>query len=69
MKYKYPDIKLVSYDCKNEKSFMESERQKWEDIYSRRKKQQVHLHCVDEIVDFKQNILLEKPPTLREIRQ
>ena len=35
LKEKYPNIKRVVYTCKGETCVLESERQKWEEIYAR----------------------------------
>ena len=53
LKTKYTDIKLVAYNCRSEASFLESEREKWEEIYSHKEKRPVHLLCVDEVFDHK----------------
>ena len=53
LKAKYNDIKLVAYDCRSEASFLESEREKWEEIYSHKEKRPVHLLCVDDVFDHK----------------
>ncbi len=43
LKEKYSDIKRISYTCKNETCILEFERKKWEEIYSRIKKQNIEL--------------------------
>lgn len=34
LKNKYPEIKRIGYTCKSESVILESEREKWEKIYS-----------------------------------
>lgn len=53
LKAKYIYIKIYAYNCKSEMSFLESERKKWEEIFSKREKQPVDLLCVDERIEFK----------------
>lgn len=49
----YKDIKRISYSCRNETCILESERQKWENIYSNLKKTKVDIVCFDEEVHHK----------------
>ncbi len=53
LKEKYPDIKRVAYTCRSETCTLESERQKWEEIYSRLRKREVHLLGVEEEFEHK----------------
>ena len=53
LKDKYPYIKRVVYTCKSEGCTLESERQKWEQIYSNLYKEKVNLLCVDEEFEHK----------------
>ena len=53
LKEKYPDIKRVAYTCRCETCTLESERQKWEEIYSRLRKREVHLLGVEEEFEHK----------------
>ena len=53
LKDKYPYIKLVVYTCKSEGCTLESERQKWEQIYFNLYKEKVNLLCVDEEFEHK----------------
>ena len=53
LKEKYPHIKRVSYPCRNETCILESERKKWEEIYSHFEKCEVKLLGVEEEVEFK----------------
>ena len=53
LKDKYPYIKRVAYTCKSEGCTLESERQKWQEIYFNLYKEKVDLLCVDEEFDHK----------------
>lgn len=53
LKEKYKDIKRIFYSCRNEICILESEKQKWETIYSNLKKTKVDLLCFDEEVNHK----------------
>ena len=53
IKEKHPDIKRIAYTCRSEGVTLESERAKWEKIYSRFKKQKVHLLGVEEEFEHK----------------
>lgn len=53
LKKKYPNIKRVAYTCKNETCILESEKQKWETIYSEIYKKEVHLLGVEEEFEHK----------------
>ena len=48
LKEKYPHIKRIAYTCRSESCILESEKQKWEEIYSKFFKQKVKLFCYDE---------------------
>ena len=43
LKQKHPQIKRISYTCPSESCILESERKKWEEIYSHFEKREVHL--------------------------
>lgn len=45
------DIKRVAYTCMSETCILESERQKWEEIYSNFEKHEIHLLGVEEIFE------------------
>lgn len=53
LKEKYPNIKRIAYTCKSETCIFESERQKWQKIYSDLQKQKVYLLGVEEEVEHK----------------
>lgn len=53
LKAKYPDIKRIAYTVKSESCILETERQKWEEIYYRFQKQKVDLLAVDEEFEHK----------------
>lgn len=53
LKDKYPHIKRVVYTCKSEWCTLESERQKWQEIYFNLYKEKVDLLCVDEEFEHK----------------
>lgn len=53
LKEKYPNIKRIAYTCKSETCILESERQKWEKIYSNLEKREVHLLGVEQEVEHK----------------
>lgn len=53
LKEKYPNIKRIAYTCKSETCTLESEREKWERIYSRFEKQEVKLLGVEEEFEHK----------------
>ncbi len=53
LKTKYPSIKRIAYTCKHETCTLESEREKWEAIYSRFEKREVHLLGVEEEYEHK----------------
>ena len=53
LKAKYGHIKMISYTCPSEFCFLESEREKWEDVLSFSEKRKVHLVCFDEEVEHK----------------
>ncbi len=48
----YPSVKRVAYTCKSEGCFLESERQKWESIFSRFLGQKQDILTVDEEFEF-----------------
>ena len=48
LKEKYPHIIRISYTCRSESCILESEREKWEKIYSNFQKREVHLLGVEE---------------------
>lgn len=53
LKENYPNIKRIAYTCRSEACILESERQKWENIYSRFQKQKVNLIGVEEEFEHK----------------
>ncbi len=53
LKTKYPYIKRISYTCRSETCTLESEREKWEKIYSYFEKREVHLLGVEEEYEHK----------------
>lgn len=53
LKEKYPFIKRVGYTCRCESVTLESEREKWEEIYSYFAKEKVHLLGVEEEFEHK----------------
>lgn len=53
LKEKYTKIKRVAYTCKSESCILESEIQKWEEIYSHLEKRELHLLGVEEEVEHK----------------
>ena len=53
LKEKYPTIKRIAYTCRNEACTLESERQKWEEIYSYFQKREVRLLGVEEECEHK----------------
>jgi len=53
LREKYNHIKRICYTCKSEACFLESQREKWEEIYSTLRKREVHLLCVDEEYNYK----------------
>ena len=53
LKEKYPKIKRIGYTCKSETCILESESQKWKEIYSHIQKQEFHLLGVEEEVEHK----------------
>ena len=53
LKEKYCNIKRIAYTCKSETCILESEREKWEGIYSHLQKQEVQLLCVEEECEHK----------------
>lgn len=53
LKVKYPFIKRIGYSCKSESVILESEREKWEKIYSHLEKKGIRLTCVDEEFEHK----------------
>lgn len=48
LKVKYPNIRRIAYTCRSETCTLESERQKYEEIYSRFQKREVHLLAVEQ---------------------
>ena len=60
LKNKYPNIKKIAYDCRNENSFLENEREKWEKILAKDINKPIHLLCVDEIVEYKRKYISGK---------
>ena len=52
LKEKYPYIKRIKYTCRSESVVLESERAKWEEIYSSFKKREVHLLGVEEEFEY-----------------
>ncbi len=53
LREKYSFIKRISYTCKSETCILESEREEWEEIYSRLQKKEVFLLGVEEEVEHK----------------
>lgn len=53
LKEKYPNIKRIAYTCKSETCILESERKKWEEIYSNLQKREVQLLGVEEEIKYK----------------
>ena len=53
LKEKYPEIKRIAYPCRSESVILESEREKWEKIYSHFEKREVHLLGVEEEFEHK----------------
>ena len=53
LKEKYSGIKRIVYTCQSENCTLESERQKWEDFYSKLYKREVHLLAVEEEFEHK----------------
>ena len=53
LKEKYPKIKRIAYTCRSESCILECEKQKWEGIYSKIYKQEVHLIGVEEEFEHK----------------
>ena len=51
LKAKYPNIKILAYDCKNESSFLEKDKQKWIDILKGKQKYVQFLY-VDDVINF-----------------
>lgn len=60
LKEKYPFIKRIAYTCKNETCVLELEKEKWEKIYSRIEKKEVHLLGVEEEFEHKTKYTSEK---------
>lgn len=60
LKEKYSDIKRISYTCKNETCILEFERKKWEEIYSRIKKQNIELLGFEEEYQHKTKFIAGK---------
>lgn len=53
LKEKYPEIKRIGYTCRSESVILESEREKWEKIYSDFQKQEVRLLGVEQEFEHK----------------
>ena len=53
LKEKYPFIKRVAYTCRSESVILESECEKWNEVYSYYKKQDIHLLGVEEEFEYK----------------
>ena len=53
LKKKYPDIKKIIFTCKSESCILESDRQHWEQIFSRIHTQDVHFLAFDEEFEHK----------------
>ena len=53
LKGKYCNIKRISYTCKSETCILESEKEKWEEIFSNIKKQEIHVLGVEEECEHK----------------
>lgn len=53
LKKRYPVIKRIAYTCKSETCVLESERQKWETVYSHLKKENVCLLGFEEEFEHK----------------
>lgn len=53
LKEKYPNVKRVAYTCKSETCILESERGKWEKIYSNLEQKEVHLFGMEEEYEYK----------------
>ena len=53
LKEKYPSIRRIAYTCSSESCILESERKKWEKIYSNTYKREIHLLGVEGEVEHK----------------
>ena len=53
LKEQYINIKRIRYTCKSEACILENEREKWEKIYSKLQKKEVHLLGVEEEYECK----------------
>lgn len=53
LKEKYTEIRRISYTCRSETCTLETERKKWEEIYSHFEKREVHLLGVEEEYEHK----------------
>ena len=53
LKELYLNIKRIFYSCKSEGCYLEKDRQKWEEFYSRIEKREVHILCFDEEYEHK----------------
>lgn len=51
---------MICYTCPSEYCFLESEREKWEDVYSSLEKTNVRLVCVDKEIEFKNKYIAGK---------
>ena len=60
LKEKYSNIKRIAYTCKNETCILESERKKWEEIYSHFQKHEVHLLGFEEECEHKTKYIAGK---------
>lgn len=60
LRKKYPNIKRVAYTCKSEACILESELEKWEEIYSHIFKEKVQIFGVEEEYHFKSKYLAGK---------
>ena len=53
LREKYSNIKRIAYTCKSEVCILESEREKWQEIYSHFHKEKVYLLAVEEEYEHK----------------
>ncbi len=49
----YSFIKRIAYTCKSESVILSSEKEKWEQIYSKFFKKQIHLLCYEQEIEYK----------------
>ena len=53
LKVKFPNIRRIVYTCKSEACILESERQKWEEIFTQFEKKEIRLLGFDEEYEHK----------------